>query len=240
MTNNNMYENTKTWNPFKGCKYDCVYCKPSFQRQSKRWGKGNCQDCYDFTPHFHEERLKRIPSAKTIFVAGSGDISFCYTDNVIKIIDRIKEHNKRCPDKTYYFQSKNPATFERFMDKLPDNCVLLTTIETDQTGYSDMTEYGDYSDAPRPHTRLRGFKDIDYLRKVVTIEPIMEFSPVHFHAFSDKIISVNPEYVWIGFNTRPEQVKLPEPSKDEVRELIRQLKEDGIEVRGKELRGIEH
>ena len=32
----NMYAEAKTWNPFKGCAFDCVYCVPSFQRQAKR------------------------------------------------------------------------------------------------------------------------------------------------------------------------------------------------------------
>ena len=238
----NMYDNTATWNPFKGCEFDCIYCKPSFQQQSKRWGKGNCEKCYNYEPHFHPERLDRIPSAETIFVAGSGDISFCSTENVMKIIDAIKDHEPRI-DKTYYFQSKDPKIFERFKDELPENAVLLTTLETDQTGFShrDIDDdkkcitYDDYSNAPLPIKRYEDFKELDYPRKVVTVEPIMFFGP-DFHL---RLKSIDPEYIWIGFNTRPKQVKLREPHKSDVKWLINWLQKEDIEVRGKNLRGIE-
>ena len=49
----NMYAQAKTWNPFKGCEFDCIYCTPSFQRQSKRQ-KNLCGDCYAYSPHCHE------------------------------------------------------------------------------------------------------------------------------------------------------------------------------------------
>jgi len=231
----NMYDNTKTWNPFKGCQFDCVYCIPSFQRQSKRWGKNNCWACYHFVPHFHPERLDRIPSADIIFVAGSGDISFCPTEQVMLIINAIKEHNKRCPGKIYYFQSKIPATFERFKNELPDNCYLLTTLETDMIYFTDGSKYMDYTAAGNPLIRMFDFQSINYPRKIVTIEPVMEFSK----EFARKIIAINPEYVWIGFNTQSGQIRLPEPSLDDVESLIEQLKDAGIEVKGKDLRGLE-
>ena len=33
-TGSKMYAEAVTWNPFKGCKFDCSYCKPSFQQQA--------------------------------------------------------------------------------------------------------------------------------------------------------------------------------------------------------------
>lgn len=231
---NNMYDGTATWNPFKGCGFDCVYCKPSFQRQSKRWGKNNCEKCYKYEPHFHPERLDRIPSADIIFVGGSSDISFCSTENIMKIIDAIKDHNPR-KDKTYYFQSKNPVTFKRFMNYLPDNCVLLTTLETDKHFFTGGRNYSDYSEAPTPLKRVIEFSPLDYPRKVVTVEPVMEFST----NFDTVIEGINPEYVWLGYNTKPGQVQLPEPSEQDVKKLISDLNEADIEVRGKDLRGID-
>ena len=237
-----MYDNTATWNPFKGCNFNCIYCKPSFQQQSKRWGKNNCKKCYNYEPHFHPERLDRIPSADIIFVCGSGDISFATDEQVDQIIKAIKDHNPR-KDKTYYFQSKNPKTFKRFKDKLPDNCVLITTIETDKDEFQKYSEENDYflynykehvSKAPLPRKRLADFWEIEYPRKVITIEPIMRFS----YNFSAEIKVNKPEYVWIGFNTRPEQVDIPEPSEDQVKRLIKDLMDAGIEVKGKDLRSI--
>lgn len=43
----NMYADAKTWSPFKGCKFDCIYCVPSFQKQAKRQ-MHNCMDCYNY------------------------------------------------------------------------------------------------------------------------------------------------------------------------------------------------
>jgi hypothetical protein len=47
-----------------------------------------------------------------------------------------------------------------------------------------------------------------------------------------------PEYVWLGLNTRPRAVRLPEPTQVELRELITRLDAVGIRVRTKHLRGL--
>ena len=78
-TTSNMYAAAKTWSPFKGCKFDCTYCMPSFQLQAKRQ-KHLCSSCYNYVPHCHPERLAKIPSAEIVFVAGNGDIAFCPPD----------------------------------------------------------------------------------------------------------------------------------------------------------------
>jgi len=45
MAKTRMYEDVQTWNPFKGCLFDCSYRKPSFQLQAKRQ-KHNCLPSY--------------------------------------------------------------------------------------------------------------------------------------------------------------------------------------------------
>lgn len=70
-----MYAAVKTWNPFRGCEFDCSYCGPSFQRQAKRQ-KQNCMQCYEDAPHEHPDRLMKIPGADIVFVCGNADISF--------------------------------------------------------------------------------------------------------------------------------------------------------------------
>ena len=42
-----MYARAKTWNPLKGCLFNCPYCRPSFQRQAKRQ-KQCCVKCYSY------------------------------------------------------------------------------------------------------------------------------------------------------------------------------------------------
>jgi hypothetical protein len=225
----NMYAAAKTWNPFKGCEFDCSYCAPSFQRQSKRQ-KNLCQDCYTYTPHCHEDRLDKIPSAPIIFVCGNADISFCPPDFARRIIDRIVEHNTRAPDKTYYLQSKQPACFEPLLGILPGNVILLTTLETNRdAGYAAVSK------APPPSVRYQQFKALKYPRKVVTIQPMLDFD---HNPFADWICSIRPEYVWLGFNSKPESVALPEPTPEKVQKFAGLLRKAGIEIRGKQLRGV--
>ncbi len=229
-TNSNMYVDAKTWSPFKGCEFDCTYCRPSFQKQAKRQ-KQRCLDCYNYVPHCHHERLDKIPSADIVFVCGNADISFCDPGFARRIIERINIHNVRCPAKTYYFQSKRPEYFEQFLKLFPDNVILLTTLETNRdAGYTSVSK------APVPTERYRQFKALDYPRKVVTIEPVMDFDPA---VFSRWITEIGPEYVWLGFNSRPKQVQFPEPIPEKVLALGRALVQASIPVRGKSLRGLD-
>lgn len=225
----NMYKHAKTWSPFKGCGFNCSYCSPSFQKQAKRQ-KHLCQKCYDFVPHEHPERLIRIPSAKIVFVAGNGDISYCDPDFTWEILDAIKKHNLRCPYKTYYLQSKCPEYFEQFLFGLPENIVLVTTLETNRD-----EGYGDVSKAPPPSARYEQFSLLDHPRKVITAEPLMDFD---LWKYATWITDLNPEYIWLGYNSRPNQVKIPEPPKLKLMGLIDWLQSDGIEIRGKTLRGV--
>lgn len=224
---NRMYDKVKTWNPFKGCLFDCSYCKPSFQLQAKRQ-KNNCTDCYKYVPHYHPERLEKIPSAETIFVCGNSDLSFCRPDFTRQIIEAVKKHNQRRPDKTYYFQSKRPEYFQPFLSGLPDNTIILTTLETNRDdGYRQISK------APLPSVRYEQFKALDYPRKVVTIEPVLDFD---LEIFADWIKSINPEYVWIGYNSRPKQVRMPEPNKKKLSAFISELGKNNMTVKGKDLR----
>lgn len=224
-----MYRDTKTWNPFKGCRFDCVYCKPSFQLQAKRQ-KRNCSECFDYTPHQHPERLGSIPSVENIFVCGNSDISFCEPSFTLEIIKALKRHNKRCPQKTYYFQSKRPAYFTEFLHALPANVILLTTLETNRDA-----DYGKFSKAPPPSARYRQFCRLQYPRKVVTVEPVMEFDT---DVFVGWLVALKPEYVWLGYNSRPGSVVLPEPSPEEFVGFVNELHRAGVTTKLKDIRGL--
>ncbi|MHB1038379.1 MAG: DUF5131 family protein [Pirellulales bacterium] len=225
----NMYKDAKTWSPFKGCRFDCAYCKPSFQTQAKRQ-KRNCLQCYRYVPHYHEERLERIPSAEIVFVCGNADISFCKASFTRRIIDAIRRHNARCPYKTYYLQSKKPEYLAQFLSEFPKNVILVTTLETNRDeGYRAISK------APAPTVRYKQFKALDYPRKVLTIEPVVDFD---LKPFARWIMELYPEYVWIGYNSRPKAVTFPEPRPEKLQQLIDMLVEAGIEVRGKTLRGL--
>ena len=230
----NMYADAKTWSPFVGCEFDCVYCRPSFQAQAKRQRK-NCERCYDYTPHYHPERLSRIPSAEIVFCCASGDISFCDGRALADILVAVTQHAARRaaqmkPPVTYYWQSKDPQVLSRIAPHVPQSSTLVTTLETNRNeGYDDISK------APPPTERWDSFCRIDYPRKVLTLEPLLAFDAEDLAAM---VVAARPEYVWIGLNSKPKQVQLPEPSPDDIRELLRLFGKSGIEVRRKDLRGL--
>jgi len=236
-----MYAKTKTYNPFLGCGYDCVYCKPSFQATVAAFARmsgRNCADCLAYRPHEHPERLGKIPSAPIIFVFGDGDITFARPEFVRAAIQKIKGHLergggawRRTFHKTFYFQSKNPACFGQYLDDLrpiEDHVVLVTTLETNlDDGYEKISK------APTPTTRCEDFYALPWKRKIVTIEPVMDFD---LEAFVNRVRLINPEAVYLGYNSRPTKVQLPEPSREKFWQLHDALAEF-TEVRLKDTRG---
>lgn len=206
----NMYEdNVKSWNLFVGCKFNCIYCKKSFQAQMKRQ-KHNCIKCYNYEPHFHEERLKQsLPKTEGdefIWCCSSGDIYFAKPKWIFKIIERIKE----LPSKTFFFQSKNPEVFIDY--SFPENVILGITLESNRW-------YEEISDAPPPFERMKVFYDLKYPRKFITIEPILDFD---FSIFLGWLRELNPERIYIGYDTKKNN--LPEPTLHKTRNLIHELK----------------
>jgi len=206
-----------------GCCYNCIYCIPSFQETVARFTKlsgSNCPDCLSYRPHEHIERLARIPSYPMIFVCGDGDITFARPEFVRKIIARIKVNLKRCPEREFLFQSKNPQCFEKYLDDLreiEENVILVTTLETNRNyGYERISQ------APYPSQRYRDFLNLDWKRKRVTIEPIMDFD---LPEFVEWIYNISPEAVYLGYNSRPKRVQLPEPSPEKFFELKYRLEE---------------
>ena len=229
-----MYDGARTWSCFKGCEFDCTYCVPSFQMQAKRQRK-NCGLCYEYQPHEHPERLApaKIPACKIVFVAGNGDLAFADVAYIKRIIHAIKMKNASGgKDRIYYLQSKAPAFLEQHLLSLPMNVRLVTTLETNRGGEF----YSAISDAPPPPIRAEAFRRLRWPHKVVTIEPLVDFDE---HLFLQMLIDIGPELIWIGFNSRPKQVDLPEPSAGKVERLIHGLRAAGIEIRAKDLRGLE-
>lgn len=213
---NNMYKlSAKQWNPFVGCRFDCIYCRTSFQRQAKRQ-LHNCIDCYNYKPHTHEDRLyNSLPKTNDnefIFTCASGDISFCPTLFLQKIINRIAEQ----PAKRFLIQSKNPKTFERVV--FPPNVMLGVTIETNRDGLK-------IGKAPKYSQRYRDFKKIKHPLKMITIEPVLEFN---LDVMVKWIKDINPCMVWLGYDSKNNN--LPEPSIDKFNKLYRTLKNEGFNV----------
>lgn len=207
------------WSPFVGCRYDCVYCRNSFQAQAKRQ-KQNCMKCYTFEPHEHPERLDQwLPKTgymQFIFTCCMGDIAFCSTEYLEKIVNVMWIES----DKTFLIQSKNPKTFERV--DWPGNVILGTTIETNCGG---LYEFYQISKAPAPIGRLSDFRIIKHKRKMITVEPVIDFD---VDIFSSRIKEANPCMVWLGFDSKKNN--LPEPPLEKVKQLHWELSKLGIPV----------
>jgi len=232
MASNRMYTKAKSWSPFKGCSFSCRYCRPSFAQQAKRQGS-NCRACYHYIPHYHPERLDKIPSSDIVFVCASGDISFCMPLFTRMILDAIQKDidNPRKKKKIYYLQSKDPAYFEQFEGEFPQRVHLVTTLETNRDeGYRFV------STAPPPTRRFKAFKRLKHPSKVVTVEPLLDCEP---YVLASWITELEPDHVWLGLNSRPGRVrKLPEPEPDKLRILHELLIKNELDVRLKETHGI--
>lgn len=224
MNKSNMYPDMLPWNVFVGCRrFNCSYCDKSFKAQMKRqmpkFDKDGiqyrgCQQCYDYEPHFHEDRItkeyckKHFAKAKEdqfIWVGSSGDISFIKDENMILILEKIKSN----PDRMFFFQTKNPEWFQRWI--FPENVILGITLESN-------IHYPEISKAPKPWKRATDFYFVQHPRKIITIEPVLEFDHDKFLPW---IRDISPERVYIGFDTRKNN--LPEPSLDKVRKFVIEL-----------------
>ncbi len=214
----NMYSDSIfQWNVAKGCNFQCTYCVPSFQRQAKRQ-KHNCIKCYNYEPHFHPERLKinfNLDKYETIgdefiWACSSGDIACMKDDWIQTILNKIKEY----PNRTFFMQTKDPSIFYKF--DFPENMLLGITMETNEYQYAYIP-----TKAPSPWHRYVGFHDLEFPRKVVTIEPIIEF---RHEIFLSWLKALNPERIYIGYNSKSKSIQLPEPSLKKTQELIKELK----------------
>lgn len=219
----NMYNlSVKQWNPFVGCEHECVYCKNSFQRQLKRWakGQGDCPECAKFEPHYekHLQRLEqKLPKTKHmqfIFTCSSGDIAFCPTEYLKEIIARIQSE----PNKTFLIQSKDPQTFNRVI--FPKNVILGTTLETNRDALCEGI-----SKAPKPSQRYNDFLKVSHPLKMVTIEPVMDFD---LDVMIGWVENINPCMVWLGYDSGKN--KLPEPKLEKVESLHWNLAKKGFVV----------
>ena len=211
-TNGNMYPwITHTWNPLAGrCKHDCSYC------YMKRSFLGNLKKYEGDVRLFEEELELDLGDKKTIFVGSATDIfGEWVSDEVIK---KILNYCSKFPN-IYLFQTKNPGRFAEFLNLLPKNSIIATTLETNR-------DY-DISKAPTTTDRYKDFLAIKYNRKMVSIEPIIDFDLNEFLCWIKKI---KPEFVSIGADSKNNDLK--EPSSKKIKNLIKGI-EDCAEIRVK-------
>jgi len=210
----NMYDFvTHTWNPIKGaCFHDCSYC------YMKRWGALN-------PVRLDEKELKTdLGKDNFIFVGSSCDM----WSPIISIdwINRILERTFAVVENKYLFQSKNPARFDDFATKIRFQDILATTIETNRF-------YPVMGNTPKPQERAEAMQEYRSGKRMITIEPIMDFDIV---PFVDLLKSCKPFQVNIGADSGNNH--LPEPPKEKIVELISELEKFTIVNKKKNLRRL--
>jgi len=202
-TSGNMYADCDTWNPIKGCEHGCSYCY--LQKLAKRYG-------YRINPRFAPHEMNTVlKTTKILFVGSTADMFGSWVPD--DWIEKVLEHCNMYPEVTYLFQSKNPERFFDWVDKFPLNTILGTTIETNCNFK--------LSKAPSVHDRCIALSSLDRFRRMVSIEPIMDFE---LEPFVKMIGFINPEYVSIGANTNSD-ARFEEPTAMQVRNLIKKLAE---------------
>jgi len=218
-------KDTTSWNPFVGCNFDCVYCEPSFKRLARLYGpKRKCTSCVAYAPHNHLEMLYRLSSdivyrvERVISVVLTGDISFCDPAFVDQIINVMKNDKKE--GRVFLMQSKDPAWFTNILHKLPENVVLMTTIETNRdSGYSRVSK------APLPSKRFQDFLGLAWPRKAMVMEPILQFD---LNVILQWATLLKPEAFFIGLVTKGRKLNLQQPTPADVQNLHNGLQNLGL------------
>jgi DNA repair photolyase len=154
---------------------------------------------------FDEKELKTdLGNGNFIFVGSSCDV---FADDIPKewILKLLRKCNEN-PKNKYLFQTKNPKRLQFF--NLPKKSVVCTTIETNRI-------YGEFMrNCPSPQSRSYYMP----LKNYITIEPIMNFDIKELVLL---IKASSPIQVNIGADSGNN--KLPEPPKEKIIELIKEL-----------------
>lgn len=199
---------TKTWTPIGGeCPIACPYCY--VRAMAKRFPALAAK-------YSGEPRLTgpwpRFRAGDVVFVCHMTDLFAMPPE----IVTEVLRHCRAFPDAEYAFQTKVPGNVLRYdwHDFMPLRRMIGTTIETD-------LPVGSWVGRATAMGKLR----IAGERTFVTVEPIKRFSS----DFADILVNIGPAFVNIGADSK--RSGLEEPTADEVRGLIADLRNAGIEVR---------
>ena len=197
-----------TWNPIKGkCLHDCSYCYMKTIPQ------------YQHLLLAENEFKTDLGNGNRIFIGSSTD-AFAEdvpSEWIVRILDYCyQNHNAEAPN-AYLLQSKNPKRFLEFIDHpIMERVIFCTTIETNRFYPEIMNK------APRIEERVEAMEEIARLGRptMITAEPLMQFDHEEMVSF---IRRCSPKLVNIGKESKG-RVKLPEPTQEEVQQLIAELK----------------
>ena len=182
---------TATWNPVTGCLYKCKYCwarslATTKLRNSHRYIEG-------FKPSLNEvEFHKKFKKGDFVFVSDMGDLfgSFIPSNWIRSVLDHIRLFR----ESLFLFLTKNPLRYDEFLSEMPDNAILGATIETNN---DQRIELSKISGAPLVTERYLAMKNLEWDKKFISIEPILDFD---LEIFSGWIEDIFPFLVYIGYD----------------------------------------
>jgi len=211
---------TSTWNPISGCLFNCSYCwakelAVTKLRNSKRYSKG-------FVPCLNENEFKvSFSKGDLIFVADMGDM---FSDFIEKEwIIRVFTHISKFPEADFLFMTKNPNRYLELLPSIPKNAILGATIETT---HDEIIQIDKVSNAPLPSKRYEAMKALNWNRKIVSIEPILDFD---MDTFVHWVEEINPFIVYVGYDNYCH--KLREPTLKQTTELMQKLSATSLVIR---------
>lgn len=204
-------------NPFAvKCKHGCPY---------KCWALDLIKNRPPLTKKYSDnslvyKELKKIenaPADEILFVGSMTDImgDWIPKEWICLLMESIAKSKA-----TVMLCTKAPWRYSDF--ELPDNIIFGATIETDKEFPTGA--------APSRMDRLAGMTDLDVSHKMISIEPIMDFTV----DFAARILLTQPDFVYVGYDNY--KSGLNEPSLAKTRILIADLRNHGVKVYEKTLR----
>jgi len=193
---------THTWNAIKGkCMHDCPYC------YMKRFPQNDLRlDKKELKVNLREGNFIFVGSSTDMF---ANDVSPNWIQDTM--LHALKFNN------TYLYQSKDPMNMQAYSRLMKPSDWVATTIETNDESYS--------SNAMSMRGRAEWLGRFTKNKKLLTMEPIVKFN---LKEFLKLILMANPNLIAIGANTS--NVKHPEPTRQELEELINAINGLGIQL----------
>jgi len=211
---------TGTWNPVTGCRYKCKYCWARALATTKL--KNSHRYIHGFEPTLNEgEFHSKFKKGDFIFVSDMGDLfgDFMPSEWIRKVLDYVR----RFPDASFLFLTKNPFRYNEFLFEMPDNAILGATIETNN---DQILQTHNMSGAPPPSRRYIAMRDLEWDKKFVSIEPILDFD---LETFSAWIEDVFPFLVYVGYDNYSN--RLAEPIMSKTLSMIESISENTLVIK---------